>query len=54
MWCFQLCLLSDILAVKVSRLRFEEGQAVGGLFGTIGELKSQLFSTAENVGKLDP
>lgn len=37
------------LAFEVSWLRFEEGQAVGGLFGSVGELERHLLSATQSV-----
>ena len=38
-----------LLALKVPWLGFEEGQAVGCLFGAIGELEAQFLCTTKYI-----
>lgn len=39
-----------LLAFKVSWLGFEEGQAVGCLFGPVGELEGQFLCPTQYIG----
>lgn len=43
-------LLKILLAFKVSWLGFEEGQAVGCLFGAVGELEGHFLCPAKYIG----
>lgn len=45
-------LLSVILPFEVSRLRFEEGQAIRSFLSSVGELESHLFRTSQQVREL--
>lgn len=42
-----------LLSLEVSRLRFEEGQAIRSLFGSVGKLKSHLFCTTQKIGEFE-